>query len=248
MTFIPFKADILDINKRKLTTAGRWFVILGIGAIVAAICLGIENGKDMGRLQTGIDNVNKKYDAHASSDSAIGLVFDPKTNKLILVDTQLLKNILAQPVEENPKLEMAYTPLPNPRFTNHGDSVWEFEIDLKTNSKQIATGIRDRNVLIFKRDGIFTQVGGTSKYSGTESTELGEEGTRLVYHGNFFRAPPDTIYDYIRINYTNQNGKNPNTYFKIFRVNAKNNDQLVPEVHQGEYKELKELLIKKKEW
>jgi hypothetical protein len=254
MTFIPFKADILDVNKRKLTPAGWLFVALGIGAISAAIWLGRENGRDMESLQTGIATLNKKYDDHARSDSAIGLTFDPKTNKLILVDTQLLKNMLAQPAEEKPVLELSRSALPNPRVSMENDSTYLFEIDLKTNSKDITSAIEDKNILIEQVHGMLYYMTGTSHSSANENSQIGEETytfhyeTRIILPFSNMKKMPDTMYAYEKILYSNRDGKKQPPFSRIFLITEKYMHSDLPEASSVLYSKVKDYLVKQNKW
>src|SRR5579871_1707519 len=99
---IPFKWPPVDAKTNRLTGAGYVVIVLVVMVTVAAVWLGKENGKDMKHLQSSIDTLNGKYDAHAKSDSEIGVSFNPKTGKAIVVDTNLLKSILAEPRKELP--------------------------------------------------------------------------------------------------------------------------------------------------
>jgi hypothetical protein len=255
---IPFKWPPVDEKTKKLTGAGYVVIALVVLAIVAAVWLGIANGKDMGHLQSSIDTLNGKYDAHARSDSAIGLTFDPKTGKVIVVDSNLLKSLLSRPVEvkpveERPVLEAAATGFPNPRFSIEGDTAWTFEIDLKSNNKSLITHINDRDAAVAQNDGIFKFQGSTSESSANESSEIGDDPVRLVYHGRIIYSSdpphkiPDTIYNYIKIIYANRNGKIQPPFIRIFKIINSDKNSL-PEADSNQFEQVKRCLIREKKW
>jgi hypothetical protein len=263
MAFIPaktdlFKPSVVRPGKKRITVAGIAVVIMGILAGAAAVCLGVENHNDMRSLHSDLDTLKAQDSAHSHSDSLVGVAFDPKAGKVIVIDSNLLKNLIyraqpaPKPVEEKPEIVLSPTISSNPTFYYVRDSSWAFIIALEAKNG-IATILKDRCIAVEENNGGLVYSGGTWKTSGNPTTRLTSSPIAFQYGGPIRTgAAPylsaDTGFVFIRIEFANDNGKPQKPFERMYYEDKNYRNKTLREAHSDEFENVKKYLVSIHKW
>ncbi len=153
---------------------------------------------------------------------------------------------------ERPVLEL-FGSATNPAFNIIGDTTWTFTIDLRTNGKEVAANIFDKNTLIYQKDSALDIYGSTNETAVNEKTTIGETGSRFSYGGKILypfsdSRIPDTMYDYVKVRYSNRDGAPQPPFIGLYTITKDFINKSLPDVGGVKYREIKKYLIAKGFW
>lgn len=133
---------------------------------------------------------------------------------------------------------------------NNDDGKLYFTIHIQSSNTNVIHNLQDVNTIIPIIKGKFITVGSTKEGATNETFTLGNFPFKVEYGFSFkgSTSVPDTVIDYLKINYKDNNYKQEQPFRSIYMFNPNKPDQVMYGTSEFDYAKIKKYLIDNKLW